>query len=173
MDGFKLGATATESVFSVFAGVCECRMYALVAWKRHFPQHLYPLLHLKQLMIDCFARHKCILPETSKTWYDPALMPPVSLYVGGKDKLVNGRKLIERFKSVEKEVVLVRAQVDDDYYHLDCLWSMDCIERVGENVREDIWFTVLGGNDVVTPQGCQEEDKGKLVKERDTNGAST
>jgi hypothetical protein len=99
-------------------------------------------------------------------------MPPVSLYIGGKDKLVDGRKLIDRFKDVEREVVLVRAQVDDEYYHLDCLWSMDCIERVGEKVREDIWFTVLA-EDVVTPEGCREEDKGKLVKERDTNNSAS
>jgi hypothetical protein len=99
-------------------------------------------------------------------------MPPVSLYVGGKDKLVDGRKLIERFKTVEKEVMLIRAQVDEDYYHLDCLWSMDCIERVGEKVREDIWFTVMGDG-VVTPEGCREEDRGKFVKDRDTNGAAS
>jgi hypothetical protein len=55
---------------------------------------------------------------------------------------------------------------------LDCLWSMDCIERVGKKVREDIWFTVLA-DDVVTPEGCQEADKGNLVSTRlkvDTNG---
>jgi hypothetical protein len=49
---------------------------------------------------------------------------------------------------------------------------MDCIERVGKKVREDIWFTVLA-DDVVTPEGCQEADKGNLVSTRlkvDTNG---
>ena len=102
------------------------------------------------------------------------MMPPVSLYIGGKDELVDGRKLIDRFKDVEKDVILVRAQVDEDYYHLDCLWSMDCIERVGKKVREDIWFTAMARvDDVITPDGCRDEDKGKLVKERDINSAAS
>jgi hypothetical protein len=92
-------------------------------------------------------------------------MPPVSLYVGGRDKLVDGRKLIERFQMVEKDVIVVTSQVDEQYEHLDCIWSMDCIEQVGKKVRQDIWFTVVA-NDVVTPEGCQETDKGKLVSMR-------
>jgi hypothetical protein len=76
-------------------------------------------------------------------------MPPVSLYVGGRDKLVDGRKLIERFEKVEKDILVIRSQVDEDYEHLDCLWSVDCIERIGEKVREDIWFTVAGREFIV------------------------
>jgi hypothetical protein len=90
-------------------------------------------------------------------------MPPVSLYVGGKDELVDGNKLIERLETVEK-VILIRCQIDEAYEHLDCLWSMDCIELVGVKVREDIWFTV--SDDAVTPEGCQEHDKGKLLKRK-------
>ena len=88
-------------------------------------------------------------------------MPPVSLYVGGKDKLVDGRKLIERFESMERNVKLIRRQIDEEYEHLDCLWSMDCIERIGKNVREDIWFTL--GGEAVIPEGCREEDKGRMA----------
>jgi hypothetical protein len=140
-------------------------MYAMVAWTRYINM-------FGNADIDCFARQKCILPDHETPWYDPDLMPPVSLYVGGRDKLVDGRKLIERFQTVEKDVILVTSQVDEQYEHLDCLWSMDCIERVGKKVREDIWFTVLA-DDVVTPEGCQEADKGNLVSTRlkvDTNG---
>ena len=37
LDGFELGATASEQVFSVFACVREYGMYALVAWARYHP----------------------------------------------------------------------------------------------------------------------------------------
>jgi hypothetical protein len=99
-------------------------------------------------------------------------MPPVSLYVGGRDKLVDGRKLIERFKTVEKDVLLIRSQVDEEYEHLDCIWSMDCIERVGKKVREDIWLTVVADDEIVTPEGCRDEDRGKLISERKENSIS-
>jgi hypothetical protein len=111
------------------------------------------------------VQQKCLLPDTQTTWYDPQLMPPVSLYVGGRDKLVDGRKLIQRFENVEK-VGVIRSQIDDDYEHLDCLWSMDCIERIGEKVREDIWITA-DGYDVVVPEGCRANDMGKWVGDGD------
>jgi len=91
-------------------------------------------------------------------------MPPVSLYVGGMDKLVDGRKLIERFEKVETDVIVLRGQVDDEYEHLDCIWSFNCIERVGKRVRDDIWSTITT-DDVTVPEGCQEEEKGLNAKD--------
>jgi hypothetical protein len=110
-------------------------------------------------MGDCFVRQKCILQDTPVRWYDPDTMPPISLYVGGQDKLVDGRKLLQRFEEVETDVVVIRSQIDEDYEHLDCLWSMDCIERIGEKVKEDIWYTTTA-EDVVVPAGCSLEEKG-------------
>jgi hypothetical protein len=86
-------------------------------------------------------------------------MPPISLYVGGRDKLVDGRKLIDRFEQAETDVVVIRAQIDEDYEHLDCLWSLDCIERIGVRVKEDIWLTTLD-EDIVVPEECRKEDQG-------------
>jgi hypothetical protein len=80
------------------------------------------------------------------------------------DKLVDGRKLIERFEKVETDVIVLRAQVDEEYEHLDCIWSFDCIERVGKRVRDDIWSTVTE-NDVIVPEGCQEEEKGMSARD--------
>jgi hypothetical protein len=98
-------------------------------------------------------------------------MPPVSLFIGGRDKLVDGAKLIERFEKIETEVVVLRGQIDGDYEHLDCLWSFDCIERVGKRIREDIWSTVPVEDDVVVPEGCRKEDKGTNAKRKeDTQG---
>lgn len=121
------------------------------------------LLSKIEINLDGFVEKKCLLPDTETRWYDPTLMPPVSLYVGGRDKLVNGRKLIERFQIIENNVLLMRNQVDEDYEHLDCIWSMDCIERIGEKVKEDIWFTVAG-KEFIVPEGCYDEDRGKLIK---------
>jgi hypothetical protein len=94
-------------------------------------------------------------------------MPPLSLFVGARDKLVDGAKLIERFEKVETGVVVLRSQVDEDYEHLDCIWGFDCIERVGKRVREDIWNTVAMDEDVVVPEGCCEEDKGVSAKKKE------
>ena len=92
-------------------------------------------------------------------------MPPVSLYVGGRDKLVDGRKLIERFETVESGVVLVRGQVDDEFEHLDCIWGFDCIDRVAKNVRQDIWSTIpIDEENVTLPQGCLQDEKGSKTK---------
>jgi len=95
-------------------------------------------------------------------------MPPVSLYVGGRDKLVDGRKLIERFETVESGVVLLRGQIDDEFEHLDCIWGFDCIDRVAKNVRLDIWSTIPVDEDVILPQGCLQDEKGSKTK-RDTS----
>ena len=104
------------------------------------------------------------MPDDEIAWYDANLMPPVSLYVGGKDKLVDGNKLIQRLTSVEKSTVkVIRSQIDEDYEHLDCLWSVDCVERIGENVVQDIWSTVPMDSDMRVPLGCHAEDKGMFV----------
>jgi hypothetical protein len=134
-------------------------MYALVAWTR-FPQ----TPRTPRLMAECFARRKCTLLEGRTPWYDPSLMPPVSLYVGGRDKLVDGRNLTERFETVGSGVVLVRGQVDPEFEHLDCIWGFDCIDRVAKNVRLDIWSTIPIDEDVILPQGCLQDNKGSKTK---------
>jgi hypothetical protein len=127
-------------------------MYEMVVRQRY-------ILPLIQVDKDSFVRQKCILPDNREKWYDPGTMPPISLYVGGRDKLVDGRKLIDRFEKAERDIVVIRAQIDEDYEHLDCLWSMDCIDRIGVRVKEDIWLTTLE-EDVVIPEGCRKEDQG-------------
>ena len=108
---------------------------------------------------DCFAKKKCILFEDTR-WYD-SRMPPVSLFIGGRDKLVDGRKLAARLKERENVSVL-RAQIDDEYEHLDCIWALDSIERVARRVRKDIWAT-CGEGDFVVPEGCGEHERGASI----------
>lgn len=92
-------------------------------------------------------------------------MPPVSLFIGGRDKLVDGKKLVGRLSEKEEHVMLLRVQVDEDYAHLDCIWSLDCVERVAQNIRVDIWRTV-DVEDVVTPEGCVENERGSKIESR-------
>lgn len=109
---------------------------------------------------ECFAKHKCILstkedemhrlstdtekedsvPE--KTWYDDRA-PPFALWIAGSDGLVDGRRLLKRFESgQEPHVNVVHSKVIEEYEHLDVLWALDAIEKVGSEVKAVIWKTV-------------------------------
>ena len=74
-------------------------------------------------------------------WYDEQV-PPFALWVAGSDELVDGRRLLHRFESGrEPHVRVVHQKIIDEYEHLDVIWAMDSIERVGKEVREIIWKT--------------------------------
>ncbi|KAK0511198.1 hypothetical protein JMJ35_006750 [Cladonia borealis] len=106
-------------------------------------------------------------PETTghadrgrKAWYDPQV-PPFALWVCGSDELVDGRRLLRRFqRGREPHVRVVHSKVIEEYEHLDVLWAMDSVEKVGEEVREVIWRTVP--EDVRTlcmiPRDCERVD---------------
>ena len=116
---------------------------------------------------ECFAKQRCILAtreegkiedvedeedeheEVHKThhnhgktaWYDE-YVPPFALWVAGSDDLVDGRRLLRRFeRGREPHVKVVRAEVIEEYEHLDVIWAMDSIEKVGKGVRDVIWET--------------------------------
>ncbi|GAO49634.1 hypothetical protein G7K_3783-t1 [Saitoella complicata NRRL Y-17804] len=111
---------------------------------------------------DGFAKHKCILEDgEGEGWYGES-MPPVAMWHGGADRLVDSRSLQRRMKK-EEHVKVVRDVVIDEYEHLDVIWAVDMIEKVGKGVRDAIWETVEGDG-WVCPIGCKEEDRGKSVK---------
>jgi pimeloyl-ACP methyl ester carboxylesterase len=111
---------------------------------------------------DCFARQKCILATREEArredaedamlddapphaapaaWYD-ARCPPLALWIGAADDLVDGRRLLRRLlRGREPHVRVVRAVVIDGYEHLDVLWALDAVERVGRGVKEVLWQT--------------------------------
>ena len=77
-----------------------------------------------------------------KAWYD-SQVPPFALWVCGSDELVDGRRLLRRFqRGREPHVRVVHSKVIEEYEHLDVLWAMDSVEKVGKEVREVIWRTV-------------------------------
>ncbi|EME50314.1 hypothetical protein DOTSEDRAFT_68991, partial [Dothistroma septosporum NZE10] len=74
-------------------------------------------------------------------WYDDRF-PPLALWVCGADDLVDGRRLLRRFdRGREPHVRVVHKKIIEGYEHLDVIWAMDAIEKVGKEVREVIWRT--------------------------------
>ncbi|USP76950.1 hypothetical protein yc1106_04224 [Curvularia clavata] len=93
-------------------------------------------------------------------WYGPGT-PPFALWVCGADDLVDGRRLLRRFeRGREPHVDVVHAKVIEGYEHLDVIWAMDAIEKVGKEVREVIWKTAPEDARKVcrTPKGCEDVD---------------
>jgi pimeloyl-ACP methyl ester carboxylesterase len=116
---------------------------------------------------ECFATQKCILATKEEgkmedvedeeceqeevhkghrdpgrtAWYDERA-PPFALWIAGSDDLVDGRRLLRRFeRGREPHVRLVKTKVIEEYEHLDVIWAMDSIEKVGREVRDVIWET--------------------------------
>jgi pimeloyl-ACP methyl ester carboxylesterase len=90
-------------------------------------------------------------------WYGPNT-PPFALWVCGSDDLVDGRRLLRRFeRGREPFVDVVHSKIIEGYEHLDVIWAMDAIEKVGKEVREVLWKTASeeARNVCRTPKGCE------------------
>ncbi|KAF2733219.1 alpha/beta-hydrolase [Polyplosphaeria fusca] len=91
-------------------------------------------------------------------WYGPKT-PPFALWVCGADELVDGRRLLRRFERTREPYVdVVHSKVIEGYEHLDVIWAMDSIEKVGKEVREVLWKTApeTARNMCRVPKGCAE-----------------
>ncbi|ERF70208.1 hypothetical protein EPUS_00396 [Endocarpon pusillum Z07020] len=98
-------------------------------------------------------------------WYNDQA-PPFALWIAGSDDLVDGRRLLRRFqRGREPYVRLVHAKVIEEYEHLDVLWAMDSIEKVGREVRDVIWKTASEEARKICriPRGFEEEEGMELV----------
>ncbi|KAF1360562.1 alpha/beta-hydrolase [Lizonia empirigonia] len=92
------------------------------------------------------------------SWYGPHT-PPFALWVCGADNLVDGRRLLRRFeRNREPYVDVVHSKIIEGYEHLDVIWAMDAIEKVGKEVREVLWKTAPEDARRVcrTPRGCED-----------------
>lgn len=90
-------------------------------------------------------------------WYDERA-PPMAFWVSGSDKLVDGKRLLRRFeRGREPHVDVVHTKVIEEYEHLDVIWAMDSIEKVGTEVKEVIWSTASESARAAcrTPSGCE------------------
>jgi hypothetical protein len=96
-------------------------------------------------------------PRGQTAWYNEQA-PPFALWIPGSDDLVDGRRLLRRFeRGREPHVRIVHAKVIPEYEHLDVIWAMDSIEKVGSEVREVLWETAPENARSVcrTPKDCQ------------------
>lgn len=92
------------------------------------------------------------------SWFGPGT-PPFAFWVCGSDDLVDGRRLLRRFeRNREPYVDLVHSKVIEEYEHLDVIWAMDSIEKVGSEVREVLWKTAPESSRKLcrVPKGCEE-----------------
>lgn len=96
------------------------------------------------------------LPKGSTAWYDERV-PPFALWVAGSDDLVDGRRLLKRFANGrEPHVKVVHSKIIEEYEHLDVIWAMDCVEKVGREVRDVLWKTCPVREDCRVPKGCED-----------------
>lgn len=67
----------------------------------------------------------------------------MALWVAGSDELVDGPRLLRRFeRGREPYARIVHSKVIPEYEHLDVLWAMDAIEKVGSEVKKVLWDTM-------------------------------
>ena len=96
-------------------------------------------------------------PRGRTAWYDEQA-PPMAFWIAGSDDLVDGRRLLRRFeRGREPHVRLVHSKIIEEYEHLDVLWAMDAIEKVGIEVREVLWRTASKESRALcrVPVGCE------------------
>lgn len=94
--------------------------------------------------------------RTDTAWYGPQT-PPMALWIGGSDDLVDGRRLLRRLQNGrEPHVRVVHAKVIEEYEHLDVLWAMDVVDQVGKEISRVLWDTVA--EDV---KGCCRVPRGQ------------
>ena len=101
------------------------------------------------------------------SWYNEQA-PPFALWIAGSDDLVDGRRLLRRFeRGREPHIRLVHAKVIEEYEHLDVIWAMDSIEKVGKEVRDVIWKTASQDNQLIcrVPKGFEEDAESPQFKD--------
>lgn len=109
-------------------------------------------------------------PKGSTAWYD-SRVPPFALWVAGSDDLVDGRRLLRRFeRGREPHVQIVRSKIIEEYEHLDVIWAIDMIEKVGTEVREVLWKTCGEREKCRTPKGCEDVGVWDHKKVKDIGG---
>jgi hypothetical protein len=90
-------------------------------------------------------------------WYG-SHCPPFALWICGSDDLVDGRRLLRRFeKGREPHVKIVHCKIIEEYEHLDVIWAMDAVEKVGKEIKEVLWKTAGEARDRCrVPVDCED-----------------
>ncbi|KAL9121465.1 MAG: hypothetical protein Q9187_001977 [Circinaria calcarea] len=91
-------------------------------------------------------------------WYDEQI-PPIALWIGGSDELVDGRRLLRRFeRGREPFVRIVHSKIIEEYEHLDFLWALSASYTVHAEIRDILWKTASSESRGVCriPKGCED-----------------
>jgi len=108
-------------------------------------------------------------------WYDEQF-PPLALWVCGADDLVDGRRLLRRFdRGREPHVNVVHKKIIEGYEHLDVIWAMDCIDKVGKEIKEVVWKTASeeARRACRTPKGCEDVERNTSVDRSCSSSSNT
>lgn len=87
-----------------------------------------------------FSTRGCVLDPEVERWWDDRF-PPLALYHGGQDFLVLVQPLLDRLKTNEKSVRLIREYKLDEGEHCDHFWHVDAVELCFHRFIEDIEST--------------------------------
>ena len=112
---------------------------------------------------DCFAKQRCILStreegsiedredeeedDLIRKYYENGRHTSIDLdrelEKSRGDLQRDGRRLLRRFdRGREPHVKVVHKKIIEGYEHLDVIWAMDSIEKVGSEVKDIIWKTI-------------------------------
>ncbi|KAK4057824.1 hypothetical protein OIO90_001043 [Microbotryomycetes sp. JL221] len=84
-----------------------------------------------------FSTRGCVLDPAVPKWFDHRF-PPLAIHHGGLDYLVLTEPLLERLKTHEKDVKVIRVQKLEEGEHCDFFWHIDAVELCFESFLEDI-----------------------------------
>lgn len=101
---------------------------------------------------DCFAVKRCVLRQDEE-WFGEEV-PPMALWIPKNDGLVDGlavsRKLAE-----ERNVRVLWDKAIDGYEHLDVVWAVDAVEKVGREVARVVKGVVEESGEVIRDLDCE------------------
>ncbi|GJN92484.1 hypothetical protein Rhopal_005514-T1 [Rhodotorula paludigena] len=86
--------------------------------------------------MSIFSYKNCVFDTTTtEPWFPPS-MPPLAIFYGTLDTLVLGKPLVERIRSHEPHVRLVKAVALENYEHQDPIWAHTAIKEVYPGILE-------------------------------------
>jgi len=88
-----------------------------------------------------WAERKCALDVTMPKWFD-SRFPPLAVYYGGRDALIDTEALLARLKT-ETDVKVIRTLRLDQAEHCDFYYAADAVEWFFSSFADDIERTRL------------------------------
>ncbi|EJD54162.1 alpha/beta-hydrolase [Auricularia subglabra TFB-10046 SS5] len=88
-----------------------------------------------------FAAHGTLLDPTLARWFEDETFPPLAIFHGGRDFLVQTEPLLERLRRVETGVRVIRAEKIELSEHCDFYWAAEAVEWCFHAIRDDIEMT--------------------------------